>query len=92
MVTMEFVSLQEFHNCKLLLGEMIPLYLYELKQLLEQAIAGLAKEACDQLLIHQFLTRLLEFVSRQLRAMGETKDLERLAEQAKAPITVNEQE
>jgi len=73
MAPMAFVSLQEFHNRKLLPGETIPLYLYELRRFLEQAMAGLAKEARDQLLIHQFLTGLPEPVSRQLRATGETR-------------------
>ena len=51
---MAFLSLQEFHNHKTLPGEAIPLYLFAFKQLLGQPMAGLAKESCDQLLIHQF--------------------------------------
>ena len=51
---MAFSSLQEFHNHKTLPGEVIPLYLSELKQSLGQPMAGLAKESCDQPLIHQF--------------------------------------
>ena len=45
MAPMAFSSLQEFHNRKMLPGEAIPLYLFELKRLLGQAMAGLAKEA-----------------------------------------------
>ena len=45
MVPMAFLSLQEFHNRKMLLGETIPLYMFELKRLLGQAMARLAKEA-----------------------------------------------
>ena len=92
MAPMAFSSLQEFHNRKMLPGEAIPLYLFELKRLLGQAMAGLAKEARDQLLIHQFLVGLPESVSRQLRGTGDTKDLERLAERAKILITAMEQE
>ena len=74
------LSLQEFHNCKMLPGEAIPLYLFKLKRLLGQAMAGLAKEARDQLLFYQFLVGLPESVSQQLRGTGDTKDLERLGE------------
>ena len=73
MVPTAFVSLQEFHNRKLLPDETILLYLYELRRILEQAMAGLAKEARDQLLIHQFLAGLPEPVSRQLRATGRQR-------------------
>jgi len=44
---MAFMSLQKFHNHKLLLDEMISLYLYELKRLMEQAMVGVEKEAHD---------------------------------------------
>ena len=63
MVPMAFSSRQEFHNGKMLPGEIIPLYMFELKRLLGQVMAGLAKEARDQLLIHQFLVGLPESVS-----------------------------
>ena len=52
---MAFSSLQEFRNRKMLPRETISLYLFELMRLLDQAMTGLAKEARDQLLIHQFL-------------------------------------
>ena len=92
MAPMAFSSLQEFHNRKMLPRETISLYLFELKRLLDQAMTGLAKEARDQLLIHQFLVGLPESISRQLRATGNTKDLESLAERAKIMITAMEQE
>ena len=53
---------------------------------------GLAKQACDQLLIHQFLVGLSESVSQQLRVIGNTWNLNRLAERAKIMIMAMEQE
>ena len=58
MAPMGFSSLQEFHNRKMLPKETISLYLFELKRLLDQAMTGLAREAHNQLLIHQFLLGL----------------------------------
>ena len=45
MAPMAFSPLQVFHNRKMLLREAIPLYLFELKRLLGQAMAGLAKSS-----------------------------------------------
>ena len=72
-------------------GEAVSPYLFELKRLLDQAITGLANDARDRLLIHQFLVGLPESVSRQLWAIGDTGNLDRLAERAKIMITAMEQ-
>ena len=76
----------------MLSGEAVSPYPFELKRLLDQAIMGLANDARDRLLIHQFLVGLPESVSRQLRAIGDTGNLDRLAERAKIMITAMEQE
>ena len=55
-------------------------------------MTGLVKEACDQLLIHHFFVGLPEPVNQQLQAIGDTGNLDRLAERAKIMITVLEQE
>ena len=57
--------------------------LFELKRLLDQTITGLATEACDRLLIHQCLVELLESVSRQLWAISDTGNLDRLQKEPK---------
>ena len=54
MAPIAFSSLQEFHSRKMLPGEAVSSYLFELKRLLDQAITGLASDARDRLLIHQF--------------------------------------
>ena len=73
-------------------GEAVSPYLFELKRLLDQAIMGLLNDARDRLLIHQFLVGFSESVSRQLRAIGDTGNLDRLAERAKIMIMAMEQE
>ena len=45
-----------------------------------------------QLLLHQFLNSLPNYVSRQLRAAGEISDLDKLLERAKLLLTIEEQE
>lgn len=52
---MGFVSLDEFHRRKLRPGEAIPVFVHDLKKLLEMAIPGINKEAKDSLLLHQFV-------------------------------------
>ena len=87
-----FASLEDFHSRKLHPGEVLPVFLHELKSLLEQAMPDLGAETCKQLLLHQFLTRLPPAVSRQLRATGEINDLEKALERAKLLMTIQNEE
>ena len=91
MAPTEFVSLEKFQKQKILPGEAISLYLHELKTLLDQAMPGLAAEAKQQLLVHQFLAGLPVSVSQQLRATGDTKVLDQVVERAKLLMIVQEQ-
>ena len=59
--------------------------------LLDQAMPGLAAEAKQQLLLHQFLTGLPISVSQQLRATGNTKVLDQVVKRAKLLLVVQEQ-
>ena len=92
MAPTEFVSLQEFHSRKLRPGKAIALYLHDLKQLLQQAMPGLAENTSNRLLLHQFLAELPGSISRQLRASGDTKDLDTVVQRAKVLMTVSEHE
>ena len=65
-VPLEFVSLEEFQKLLIFPGESVGMYLYELKQLLQQAMPELTEEAMKQLLIHQFLAGLPASLSWQL--------------------------
>ena len=53
---------------------------------------GLTEEASDPLLLHQFLSRLPDPISRQLRASSDTKDLRAAVQRAKVLMTVMEHE
>ena len=57
-------------------GEALPVFLHDLKQLLEQAMPGLDAEAKEPLLLHQFVAGLPPAISKQLRAAGDTTDLQ----------------
>ena len=72
----EFASLDDFHRRKLRPSEPIPVFVHELKKLLDQAMPKLDAPAREQLLLHQFLSGLPGTVSRQLRASGEMKTLQ----------------
>ena len=86
---LEFVSLEEFQKRAIFPGESVGMYCYELKRLLRQAMPELSDDASKQLLIHQFLTGLPASVSRQLRAAGDTTNLEQLVERAKVLMVVD---
>ena len=89
---LEFVSLEQFQKRAIFPGESIGMYLYELKRLLRQAMPELAEDASQQLLIHQFLAGLPAPVSRQLRAVGNTTNLEQIVECAKVLMVVDSSE
>ncbi len=91
MVPMGFVTLEQFHHRKLRPGEALPLFLHELKKLLDQAMPNIDAETREQLLLHQFLAGLPTAVSRQLRAAGQTKNLEKVVERARLLMVLEEQ-
>ena len=86
---LEFVLLEEFQKRAIFPGESVGMCCYELKRLLRQAMPELSDDASKQLLIHQFLTGLPAPVSRQLRAIGNTTNLEQLVERAKVLMVVD---
>ena len=92
MAPTEFVSLEEFHSRKMRPGEAIALYLYDLKRLLQQAMPELEANASKFLLLHQFLSGLPASISRQLRATGDTKELDAVVQRAEVLMAVSEQE
>ena len=92
MAPTEFVCLEEFHSRKLRPGEAITLYLYDLTGLLRQAMPEMKANASKPLLLHQFLSGLPTPISRQLRATGDTKELDAVVQRVKVLMTVNEQE
>ena len=71
-----FVSLDGFHKRRLHLGEPISVYVHEMKKLLSPAMPELVGGPRDQLLLHQFLSGILEDISKPICAASEVKLLE----------------
>ncbi|KAL5503384.1 hypothetical protein EMCRGX_G010323 [Ephydatia muelleri] len=70
----EFVTLDKFHNRRLLPGEALSVFVDDLKKLLSHAMPGIEANAKDQLLLHQLMAGLPTSITKQLRASGEIKN------------------
>ena len=92
MMPMGFVSLDEFHNRKLLPGEALSVFVHSLKTLLLQAMPDIDADARDQLLPYQFLAGIPASVSRQLRATGVTKALAETVERTRLLMMIDSQD
>ena len=88
MMPMEFISLEEFHQRNLRPGESLSVFLHDLKKLLNGAMPGLDTAARKQLLLHQLLAGLPNPISMQIRASGETSDLDKVMERARLLLTM----
>ena len=86
-----FVLLDEFHARKLRPDESPSLFQHELKKLLERAMPGVDTATRNRLLIHQFFLGLPIGISRQLRATGETTELDAVMDRARLLMTLEEQ-
>jgi len=89
---MEFVSLDDFHKRKLRPGEALSLFYHDLKKLLSLAMPTLEAAGQKQLLLHQLLAGLPTAVSRQLRATGDTNDIDNVLERARLLLMMDEQQ
>ena len=83
-----FSTLDKFNQRSMLPGETLPLFLRDLKRLLDQGMPDLPQEAREQLLLHQFLSRLQTAISKQLRATGETQRMETTVERARLLMAI----
>ena len=86
------MSLEEFHTRKILPRESLSVFVHQLKRLLHQAMPTVNAGTQMQLLLHQFVTGLPSRVSKQLRAVGEINNLDKVLERAKLLLTMDEQE
>ena len=66
MLPISFVLLDDFHRRKLRPGEMISVYVHDLRKLLSHALPEAANDAKEPLLLHQFLAGIPEAIARQL--------------------------
>ena len=90
MAPVRFVSLDDFCARRLNLGESLPVFLHELKQLSKKAMPDADVATRNQLLLHQFVSGLPAHIGKQLRATGEVSDLDRVLEWAKLLMTIEE--
>ena len=75
-----FTALEKFNGRSMLPGGTLPLFIHDLKQLLDQAIPDLPNEAKEQLLLHQFLAGIPSAISKQLHSAGNTRALDTTVE------------
>ena len=83
-----FTALEKFNGRLMLPSETLPLFLHDLKRLLDQAMPGLPNKAREQLLLHQFLAGLPSTLSKQLCSSGDTKALDATVERAQLLISI----
>ena len=83
-----FTALQKFNGRLMLPSETLPLFLHDIKQLLDQAMPGLPNKAKEQFLLHQFLAGLPSAISKQLCSLGDTKALDAMVERAQLLISI----
>ena len=87
----EFLTLEQFHQRKLIPGESLSVFLYDLKKLLQHAMPDVTADVRSQLLLHQLLVGLPTAVSKQLRANGDVNDLEKTIERARLLLSLEEE-
>ena len=90
LMPVEFASLNNFHRRTMRPGEALAVFVQGLKKFLEQAMLGLDAPGREQLLLHQFLAGIPEYVSRQLRATGEIKTLGIAVTRARLLMTIDD--
>ena len=88
MAPVKFVSLEDFHARRLRPGESLSVFLHELKRLLDQAMPEAEAATRTQLVLHQFISGLPIHVSKQVRAIGEVSDLDKVLERAQLLLTI----
>ena len=89
---MQFVSMDDFHHRRLLPSESLPVFAHDLKRLIDQAMPDADADTRQKLLIHQFLTGLPAEISKQLRAVGEIEELDKLVQRARLLMTLTQRE
>ena len=86
---MQFTSMDNFYHHRLRPGESLSVFVHELKRLLDHAMPDADANTRKRLLTHQFLTGIPAEVSKQLRAVGEVDDLDKLMQRAKLLMTLD---
>ena len=84
-----FTALDEFHKRVMRPDEPPELYTHRLKRMVDQA--GIEGSACDGMVLHQFLAGLPKNISRQLRTVSQTEDLQKTIETAQLLIEIEKE-
>ena len=84
-----FTALDELHKRVMRPDEPLALYAHRLKWMVDQA--GIEGSARDKMVLHQFLAGLPRNISRQLRAAGQTEDLQKMIERARLLIGIEKE-
>ena len=66
MAPVQFVSLDDFRMWKLSPGDSLPVFLHELKLLSKKAMLDAGATTHNQLVLHQFVSRLSGHIGKQL--------------------------
>jgi len=90
MAPVRFVSLDDIRARKLNPGESLPVFLHELKMLSKKAMPDADATTLNQLVLHQFISRLPSQIGKQLHATEEVSDLDKVLERAKLLMTIEE--
>ena len=88
---MEFISLDAFHKRTYREGESLSVFFHDLKKHLSAAMPNLEASARNQLLLHQLLAGLPSSISKQIRATGDTTDVDKVLERARLLIMTEDQ-
>ena len=83
-----FTALEKFNGRSMLPGETLPLFIHDLKRLLDQAMLDLPNEAREQLLLHRFLAGLPSAISKQICSAGDTRALDMTVERVRLLMTI----
>ena len=86
-----FVTLDQFYQRKLMPGESLFVFIHDIKKMLEHAMPKIDGETWNKLLLHQLMAGLPSEINKQLRATGETKDLDETIRRARLLLSLEEQ-
>ena len=85
------VTLDQLHQWKLMPGESLSVFIHDMKKMLEHAMPNIEGETRNKLLLHQLMAGLPSEISKQLRATGETKDLDETIRRARLLLSLEVQ-
>ena len=86
-----FVAMREFEKRKLLPGELLAMFLHNLRKLLDMAMPELGEEGKEQMLLHHFIEGLPKEVARLMRTSSEIENIKKALDKARLLILTIDQ-